>query len=60
MIVEEGSVISMGVFIGQSTKIFDRETGEKFTMVAYQQVQSLLQVAFHRNVVLTAFMLQLL
>ena len=25
---EEGSVISMGVFIGQSTKILDRETGE--------------------------------
>lgn len=23
----EGSVISMGVFIGQSTKIYDRETG---------------------------------
>lgn len=28
IIVEEGSVISMGVFIGQSTKILDRETGE--------------------------------
>ncbi len=28
VIVEEGSVISMGVYIGQSTKIFDRETGE--------------------------------
>ena len=28
VIVEEGSVISMGVFIGQSTKIYDRETGE--------------------------------
>ncbi len=27
VIVEEGSVISMGVYIGQSTKIFDRETG---------------------------------
>ena len=27
-IVEEGSVISMGVYIGQSTKIYDRETGE--------------------------------
>jgi 2,3,4,5-tetrahydropyridine-2-carboxylate N-succinyltransferase len=26
--VEEGSVISMGVYIGQSTKILDRETGE--------------------------------
>ncbi|MDQ7048492.1 MAG: 2,3,4,5-tetrahydropyridine-2,6-dicarboxylate N-succinyltransferase [Enterobacterales bacterium] len=28
VIVEKGSVISMGVFIGQSTKILDRETGE--------------------------------
>jgi 2,3,4,5-tetrahydropyridine-2-carboxylate N-succinyltransferase len=27
VIVEENSVISMGVFIGQSTKIYDRETG---------------------------------
>lgn len=27
VIVEEGSVISMGVYIGQSTRIFDRETG---------------------------------
>jgi len=28
VVVEEGSVISMGVFIGQSTKIFNRVTGE--------------------------------
>lgn len=28
VIVEAGSVISMGVFIGQSTRIYDRETGE--------------------------------
>ncbi|QCI24875.1 2,3,4,5-tetrahydropyridine-2,6-dicarboxylate N-succinyltransferase [Buchnera aphidicola (Rhopalosiphum padi)] len=28
VIVEEGSVISMGVFIGQSTKVYNRETGE--------------------------------
>ena len=28
VIVEEGSVISMGVYIGQSTKILDRATGE--------------------------------
>ncbi len=28
VIVREGSVISMGVFIGQSTKIIDRNTGE--------------------------------
>ena len=30
VIVEENSVISMGVFIGQSTKIYDRTTGEIF------------------------------
>lgn len=29
-IVREGSVLGMGVFIGQSTKILDRETGEVF------------------------------
>lgn len=28
VVVEEGSVISMGVFIGQSTRIYDRATGE--------------------------------
>lgn len=28
VIVERGSVISMGVFIGQSTKIYNRQTGE--------------------------------
>jgi len=28
VIVEENSVISMGVFLGQSTKIYDRATGE--------------------------------
>jgi 2,3,4,5-tetrahydropyridine-2-carboxylate N-succinyltransferase len=28
VVVEEGSVLSMGVFIGASTKIIDRETGE--------------------------------
>ena len=28
VIVEENSVVSMGVFIGQSTKIYNRETGE--------------------------------
>jgi len=28
VIVEENSVLSMGVFIGQSTKIYDRATGE--------------------------------
>lgn len=30
VIVEEGAVISMGVYIGQSTRIYDRETGEVF------------------------------
>ena len=30
VIIEEGSVLSMGVFIGQSTKIYDRTTGETF------------------------------
>jgi 2,3,4,5-tetrahydropyridine-2,6-dicarboxylate N-succinyltransferase len=28
VIVEENSVLSMGVYIGQSTRIYDRETGE--------------------------------
>ncbi len=36
VIVEQGSVISMGVFIGQSTKIYDRATGE----VTYGRVPS--------------------
>ncbi|MEM6906657.1 MAG: DapH/DapD/GlmU-related protein, partial [Pseudomonadota bacterium] len=30
VIVREGSVLSMGVFIGASTKIVDRATGETF------------------------------
>ena len=30
VIVREGSVLSMGVFIGASTRIIDRETGETF------------------------------
>ena len=30
VVIGEGSVISMGVFIGQSTKIIDRATGEVF------------------------------
>jgi len=28
VVIEEGSVISMGVYIGQSTRIYDRETGQ--------------------------------
>ncbi|MET0217243.1 MAG: 2,3,4,5-tetrahydropyridine-2,6-dicarboxylate N-succinyltransferase [Burkholderiales bacterium] len=34
VVVEEGAVISMGVYLGQSTRIFNRETGE----VAYGRV----------------------
>ena len=30
VVVEEGAVLSMGVFIGASTKIIDRATGEIF------------------------------
>ena len=30
VLVEEGSVLSMGVYIGASTKIIDRSTGETF------------------------------
>jgi 2,3,4,5-tetrahydropyridine-2-carboxylate N-succinyltransferase len=30
VVVEEGAVISMGVFIGQTTKVIDRATGEVF------------------------------
>ena len=30
VLVESGSVLSMGVFIGASTKIIDRNTGEVF------------------------------
>ena len=36
VIVEENSVLGMGVFIGQSTKIYDRETGE----ISYGRVPS--------------------
>ncbi len=28
VIIEEGAVLSMGVYISQSTRIYDRETGE--------------------------------
>ncbi len=31
VIVEEGAVLSMGVYLGASTKIVDRTTGEVFT-----------------------------
>lgn len=30
VIVEKGSVLSMGVYIGASTRVFDRETGETY------------------------------
>jgi 2,3,4,5-tetrahydropyridine-2-carboxylate N-succinyltransferase len=31
VVVEQGAVLSMGVFIGASTKIVDRQTGETFS-----------------------------
>jgi len=42
VIVEQGSVLSMGVYLGASTKIVDRETGEVFTgrVPAYSVVVS--------------------
>jgi 2,3,4,5-tetrahydropyridine-2,6-dicarboxylate N-succinyltransferase len=42
VIVEEGSVLSMGVYLGASTKIIDRQTGEVFTgrVPAYSVVVS--------------------
>jgi 2,3,4,5-tetrahydropyridine-2-carboxylate N-succinyltransferase len=36
VIVERGSVISMGVYIGQSTRIYDRESGE----ISYGRIPS--------------------
>ena len=36
VVVERGSVIGMGVYLGQSTRIFDRATGE----VSYGRVPS--------------------
>jgi 2,3,4,5-tetrahydropyridine-2-carboxylate N-succinyltransferase len=36
VVVEQGAVISMGVYIGQSTRIYDRETGE----ITYGRVPS--------------------
>jgi 2,3,4,5-tetrahydropyridine-2,6-dicarboxylate N-succinyltransferase len=36
VIVEKGAVISMGVYIGQSTRIFNRETGE----ISYGRIPS--------------------
>src|SRR3989339_304033 len=46
VIVEDNSVISMGVYIGQSTKIYDRETGEvtygrnQLVLVSEEQAQA--------------------
>lgn len=42
VIVEENSVISMGVYIGQSTKIYDRATGE----VSYGRIPALLELRY--------------
>ena len=36
VVVERGSVISMGVFLGQSTKIYNRLTGE----ISYGRIPS--------------------
>lgn len=36
VVVEQGAVLSMGVFIGQSTRIYDRQTGE----ISYGRVPS--------------------
>ena len=38
VIIGEGSVLSMGVFIGASTKIYDRDTG-KVRMVKFLHIQ---------------------
>ena len=49
VIVGEGSVLSMGVFIGQSTKIIHRNTGE----VIYGKIPPYSVVAlssFHRSI----------
>lgn len=58
VIVEEGSVISMGVYIGQSTRIYDRETGE----IHYGRVPAglwLFQVICRRKMANTASTVQL-
>lgn len=58
VIVEEGSVISMGVYIGQSTRIYDRETGE----IHYGRVPAgsvVVRVTYRQLMVNTAYTLQL-
>lgn len=59
VVVEEGSVISMGVFIGQSTKIYDRATGEIF-MVVYLRVLLWYPVIYRLKMVHIAFIVLLL
>lgn len=59
VVVEEGSVISMGVYIGQSTRIFDRETGEVHYVV-FLLARLSYQVTYHQRVAHTAYMQRLL
>ena len=40
VIVREGAVLAMGMFIGQSTKIVDRETGETVTAAKCRPMRS--------------------
>ena len=50
VLVEEGAVISMGVYIGASTKIVDRSTGE-ITLEKYLPILLLCQVACQINLI---------
>ena len=48
VIVEDGCVISMGVFIGQSTKIYDREKSgcKNFRQSGHQRI-----ITFYRRII---------
>ena len=48
VLVEEGAVLSMGVYIGASTKIVDR-TLEKYIMEKYLHIQLWFLVAYLTN-----------
>ena len=48
VIVKEGSVLSMGVYIGASTKIVDRETGKIF-LEKFHHIQSWYQVHYQEK-----------
>ena len=49
VIVKEGSVLSMGVYIGASTKIVDRETGKIFFLEKFHHIQSWYQVHYQEK-----------